>query len=259
MNSYFKHLLDVSFKIINGKILLLFFCLGNYAAFSQSEQTGKVAVVELFTSEGCSSCPAADELLKEMSGIRSNEGKEFIGLSFHITYWNHLGWTDSYSNEAYTDRQKKYQATLRIPQIYTPQAILNGEEEFIGSNPVAFREALVSMEDRKSVYAINASLQQIGNVLTISYELNKEPKNELLNIAIIEKLTERKIARGENKSRTLKHFNVVRDFKTVDLKKTDSISLPVVEGLQKENMSVVLYVQQKKSMKIITACKISPL
>src|SRR5687767_13637081 len=79
--------------------------LGNMPVHNNIE-TRYCPVVELFTSEGCSSCPAADELLQEMSIIRRNEGKPFIALSFHVTYWNRHGWIDSFSNEAYSNRQK---------------------------------------------------------------------------------------------------------------------------------------------------------
>src|SRR5687768_10693889 len=116
------------------KIITLFLFIGtfNIGFISNiAKENSGMPVVELFTSEGCSSCPAADELLKEMLGIRQNEGKSFIALAFHVTYWNRLGWLDSFSNEAYTDRQKKYQARLKLPNLYTPQAIVNGEKEFI--------------------------------------------------------------------------------------------------------------------------------
>src|SRR5262245_42962987 len=71
-----------------------------------------IAVVELFTAEGCSSCPAADELLKEMTGILQKEGKKVYALAFHVTYWDNLGWKDPYSQEIFTDRQKLYKKQL---------------------------------------------------------------------------------------------------------------------------------------------------
>lgn len=215
-----------------------------------------LTIVELFTSEGCSSCPAADELLKEMSDIRQGEGKPFIALAFHVTYWNRMGWIDSFSNEAYTVRQRKYQAQLKLPQLYTPQAIVNGEVEFVGSNPVGFRNALIKMENAANSYSLVATANLTEEGITISYELNKEPKRELLNIAIIEKNSERKITRGENKSRTLRHFNVVREFTTRELKKQDQFLLKPAERLAPENMEIVLYVQQPRSMKIISAFQI---
>lgn len=233
----------VSFSLLSGLV--------------RGQSAKPIAVVELFTSEGCSSCPAADELLKEMAGLRENEGKPFIALSFHITYWDHLGWVDPYSNEMYTERQKKYATILKQPQYYTPQAIVNGEHQFIGSNPIAFRDSLTKVEKKKPTFSIEASALQRGDSIEIQYTLQKEPKNQLLNIAIIEKNSEHKVARGENKNRTLKHFNVVREFKTLELKKQDTISLRAVENLAIDNMEIVLYVQHKKTLRILGASKIS--
>jgi len=216
-----------------------------------------IAVVELFTSEGCSSCPAADELLKEIATKRENEGKPFIALAFHVTYWNHLGWVDQYSNEAFTDRQKTYASALKQPQLYTPQAVINGAHEFVGSNAMAFRDTLAKAEKRKSSYIIEAHAKQRGDSIEIEYLVDSESKNQVMNIAIVEKNSEHNVTRGENKNRTLKHFNVVREFKTVNLKTKDVIMFAKVKDLPITNMEVVLYVQHKKTMRISGAAKTS--
>ena len=90
-------------------------------------------VVELFTSEGCSSCPPADELLSEIVDGRY-ENTDVIGLSFHVDYWDYIGWKDPYASRDFTNRQRIYAEKLRSHQLYTPQMVVNGKHEFVGSN-----------------------------------------------------------------------------------------------------------------------------
>lgn len=211
-------------------------------------------VIELFTAEGCSSCPAADELLEEMAGMREREGKPFIGLSFHVTYWNRTGWVDSFSNEAFTERQKKYQALFKT-QLYTPQAVVNGQHEFPGSNVVAMRDTLTMVENDKAAYVIQATARRRGDSVAIDYSINKDPKKEFVNIAIIEKHSQRKVTGGENKNKILKHFNVVREFQTMPLKREDSATVPV-RGKAGDDLEVVIFIQ-RKNMKIVSAVKVA--
>lgn len=236
------------------KFILLLCILSVNDVCGQSHES--VAVIELFTSEGCSSCPAADELLKEMVLNRENEGNPLIALSFHITYWNHLGWIDPYSHELYTNRQKKYAAIFKNNQIYTPQAIANGTLEFVGSNRDAFRDSLKKAE-RKPVYTIEAKAMQRKDSIEIHYKLNKDPKNQVLNIAIVEKNIERTITRGENKSRMLMHFNVVRGFNTIEPGKQGTFVVHTIENLATDNAEIVLYLQHKKTWRILGASRIS--
>ena len=210
-------------------------------------------IVELFTSEGCSSCPAADDLLEEFTAIRAREGKPFIGLSFHVTYWNRLGWIDSFSNEAYTDRQKKYQAMFKS-QLYTPQAVVNGEHEFVGSNVIALRDTLIAVEKDKATYVIQATATRKGDSVAVHYSINKEPKKDFINIALIEKNSERRVTGGENKNKRLKHFNVVREFQTMPLKREGSLTMPV-NPKAGDDLEVVVFVQ-RKNMKIVSAVKV---
>ena len=105
------------------------------------------ALVELFTSQGCSSCPAADKYLSELIEKAKKEGKTIFALSFHVDYWNYIGWRDPYSSKEFTDRQKTYFENTKTTSIYTPQVLVNGSEEFVGSNKKGIEGAV----DRKSV------------------------------------------------------------------------------------------------------------
>ncbi|TAL43473.1 MAG: DUF1223 domain-containing protein, partial [Chitinophagaceae bacterium] len=112
----------------------------------KQEMTGTndgFALVELFTSEGCSSCPPADELIEEVQEKYS--GKNVIALSYHVDYWDRLGWKDPFSSADFTNRQEYYGGIFRLNSIYTPQAVINGETEFVGSNSA---KLISSIEER---------------------------------------------------------------------------------------------------------------
>jgi hypothetical protein len=216
-----------------------------------------VAVAELFTSEGCSSCPAADEMLNEMTGILARENKAVVGLAFHITYWDHLGWKDPYGQEAFTERQKKYCNVLEVPSIYTPQMIVNGQFEFVGSNPISFRQTVEEVLTSPPVYAIEARAIIEGDSIRVTYSLNKKPGNELLNVAVVDAYTENNVKRGENKNKTLKHYNVVRTLDRTDLLRQGEFITKMPTGFDPQNGAVVIFIQHKRTLKISGAVKIS--
>ncbi len=106
------------------------------------------AVLELFTSEGCSSCPPADELLAKIQ--KESEGKSIYILAYHVDYWDRLGWKDMFSSADYSKRQTQYGQWLHKSSVYTPQLIVNGKAEFVGSSESAIREAIAAQLDLKS-------------------------------------------------------------------------------------------------------------
>jgi hypothetical protein len=241
------------------KLILLVASIVMFSSFLLKERTqnlNPIVIVELFTAEGCSSCPAADELLKEMADILTKENKNVIGLSFHVTYWNKYGWVDPYSKELFTDRQKKYVARLNLPQLYTPQAIVNGEKEFVGSNPIAFRDLVISASEKSLAYEIKADVTNENGNMLLSYELSRDPKNILMNIAIVERDVVHYIPRGENKGRTLKHTNVVKLFETITPQKSGKVSIAWPRGLDNEKCSIILYTQNLKTLHVNGATKL---
>ena len=102
----------------------------------------KVVLVELFTSEGCSSCPPADALLRQVNGAETTEGQLIVGISEHVTYWNAQGWSDPFSSPVYTQRQNDYVDRFHLESSYTPQMVVNGAEQFVGSDRAAFVQAV---------------------------------------------------------------------------------------------------------------------
>ena len=107
-----------------------------------TDSPASVAIVELFTSEGCSSCPPADALLRQINLKQNSAGQLIVGISEHVTYWNDLGWKDPYSLPVFTERQNVYASRLSSEGSYTPQIVLNGRDQFVGSDSGALQRAL---------------------------------------------------------------------------------------------------------------------
>ncbi|MEP7251589.1 MAG: DUF1223 domain-containing protein [Ginsengibacter sp.] len=214
----------------------------------------QVAVLELFTSQGCSSCPSADRLLDKLSDVEN-----VIALSFHVDYWDRLGWKDPYSSKEYTKRQYNYASVLNS-QVYTPQLVINGESEMVGSDSKKIDNTLKaawSMATNTSISIDNFSL--VNGKANIHYTIKGITNRSMLNIALVEKKTTTAIRAGENGGATLKGTNVVRDFKTIS-NATDganTYSLEVPKDVEGKNMAVVIFIQQKDN-KIIAADKASP-
>lgn len=109
---------------------------------SSSPNPSSVVIVELFTSEGCSSCPPADNMLQQVHLKETSAGQLIVGISEHVTYWNHLGWKDPFSAQVFTDRQSIYASRLSPEGPYTPQMIVDGRDQFVGGNGAALDRAL---------------------------------------------------------------------------------------------------------------------
>ena len=208
-------------------------------------------MVELFTSEGCSSCPPADELAIKLS-------KEYPGnvyfLSYHVDYWNYLGWKDKFSNAAFTRRQGHYAEIFNLNSIYTPQAVINGKKEFVGSDQNRLRKTIMDELKDKSSADLSIEARVAGANISVSYKTQTSDKN-LLNIAIVQLNAETAVKRGENSGRHLKHINIVRDFQTNSLIQTaeGNLEFKIPTDLLPNEMKVIAFVQDKTSLKILGA------
>lgn len=208
------------------------------------------AVVELFTSEGCSSCPPAEEAVGRLTGWKKN----LYFLCFHVDYWNYLGWKDLYSNPAYTIRQKEYGAIFHLNSIYTPQAIVNGKVEFTGSNESRLRETIEESISELPKSEIQITVQR-GNKNQIQVIVNAESNQDLtLNLALVQQQVTNAVQRGENKGKSLTHFNTVRDFMVLpDDGGSKTYDLNIPNGLSTSDCSVIAYLQNSKNGHIVAA------
>jgi hypothetical protein len=208
------------------------------------------AVVELFTSEGCSSCPPADEAVGRLKGWKNN----VYVLSFHVDYWNYLGWKDVFSNPAYSSRQQEYGTLFHLSSIYTPQIIVNGKVEFVGSDESRLRKSIeesINQIPETEIYI--KVLKEINHKIPVS--ITSDGNNNLkLNLALVQNYASDFVQRGENKGKTLSHFFTVRDFKVLpNSKGSNTFFLENPPGLKTSDCTVIAFLQNSNDGHIVSA------
>jgi hypothetical protein len=181
-----------------------------------SDNSRTPVLVELFTSEGCSDCPPADALLERLDRSQPVRGVELIVLSEHVDYWNDIGWRDPYSLHEYSQRQGAYAGHFGIGSVYTPQMVVDGHFEFVGSDE---RGAIEAIEGAAKTAKIPVSISSVhleaGNAVTLHVEAGRLPSSSAVRsadvlIATADESDESHVSRGENAGRTLKHISVLR-------------------------------------------------
>ena len=209
-----------------------------------------VAVLELFTSEGCSSCPPADNLLPQLAKLDSN----IIPLSFHVDYWNRLGWTDPFSSNDFSERQRNYAKQFNLESVYTPELVVNGEYELVGSNRGEAESAIKKILKEKSEVKLTINNVNInkGNV-DFTVISQGDVKNTTLLVALVQKKAVMKVNAGENKGATLSHINVVRFFTDQVADKKNEFQLPIPADLAEDGWQLVVYTQRTDNLKITGA------
>lgn len=216
-------------------------------------------VIELFTSQGCSSCPPADRFLTELS---ERDDIEIIPLSFHVDYWNYIGWTDPFSSTAWSDRQRRYGKSFGGNRIYTPQMVVNGRWEGVGSN----RGEISRLVDRASaqppVAEISVSTERISeNRLRVVVTIDRidsqfESKRLTAWVAVVESDLETPVGRGENASKTLRNDGVVRllervsELGPVRLGANGTLEVVLEDDWRRDKLRVVSFVQDTDSLRI---------
>ena len=179
---------------------------------SPSTQKSRAVLVELFTSEGCSSCPPADALLRQIDGKYTESGLLIVGVSEHVTYWNHLGWSDPYSAPAYTERQDAYGRKFHLDSVYTPQMVINGEEQILGSNSLALVDALRKSKQDPEISLHITSVQVSGKSLDASFSADgtMPPHGVEVYAIVADNSASSDVRAGENAGHTLVHASVAR-------------------------------------------------
>jgi len=212
------------------------------------------AVLELFTSEGCSSCPNADQLLGEIQ--KQSLDKPVYILAYHVDYWDHLGWRDIFSSADNTKRQRDYSGRLNTP-LYTPQLVINGTSEFVGSDGPAIYAALKMALGRSTTTSLAIEARREGESLAIDYRVGDVTDQSNLVIALVQKNAERKIKRGENEGRTLTHVQIVREFQKIELseegKGTKTFNLP--QDFDEQQWEVIAFLQDEITGEITSGAR----
>ena len=210
-----------------------------------------VAVLELFTSQGCSSCPSADRLLTETLAEASKTNQPIIGLSFHVDYWNRLGWKDPFSDHAFTKRQYQYRERFGLSSVYTPQGVLNGRQEFVGSNRTRQHSLLQQALSQPATAGVKLIMaEKSANSRTLNFQLDGDLADAVLNVALVSKTAETVLSRGENAGRKLVNNNIVRVFQTLPASAKGTVTLVLPSAFEPENGAVVAYVQGRQKLEI---------
>jgi hypothetical protein len=184
-----------------------------------AQQPARPIVVELFTSQGCSSCPPADALLSELAGR-----PDILPLAFHVTYWDRLGWRDPFALELATSRQRGYQRLLDTETIYTPQMIVEGRIDVVGSDRAGVRAALTAARAPASVTAsVPINLMVNGGQIDIRVGAGVGPASVLL--IGYDPAHRTAVARGENAGRQLSESNIVRSLLAVTTWRGQALSV----------------------------------
>lgn len=230
---------------------------------ANTEATGQdrgAVLVELFTSEGCSSCPPADALLRQIDGKQTKDGRRIIGISEHVTYWNHLGWSDPFSNEVFTQRQNEYGRRFNLDSVYTPQMVIDGEDQLVGSDGDGLQRELDKSRNSQTTLNI-VSIVPHGDALKVTYSLagGSSNKDAELVAVVADDEDRSSVARGENSGRVLTHVSVARLIKRIPAKtspeeQTLEISIPRSSATaQKQGRRLILFAQAKGQGRVLGA------
>jgi hypothetical protein len=233
------------------------------AAPTAPDSAAKPVLVELFTSEGCSSCPPADALLSRLGRTQPVRGADIIALEEHVDYWDRLGWKDPFSSEAATARQNEYGEAFGGRQVYTPQMIVDGRAEFVGSS------------DTDALRAIRAASQTAKPNIQLSWEtgdslaIHVEPLTNAsagdgaqLFLVVAENMLHSDVKHGENAGRALEHNGVVRQL--LPLGKIDAapagfsstVAVHAVHEWNRANLRAVVFVQERRGRHVLAVAAI---
>ncbi len=223
-------------------------------------------LVELFTSEGCSSCPPADALLQQLDRTQPIGGAQLIVLSEHVDYWNHIGWTDPYSSRFFSDRQSAYSDRFGLNSVYTPQMVVDGNTEFVGndsrqaSQAVVKALALPKIAIHISGISLDASKALQAHIETDALPQALKVRKADVYLVLALKHAESQVLRGENSGRRLTHVDVVQSLTkigSIEAGKTFSqdVHVKLDPKTDLSNLRVIAFVQQPGQRRVLGAAQ----
>jgi hypothetical protein len=219
-------------------------------------------LVELFTSEGCSSCPPADAVLARLVESQPVPGAVVIALSEHVDYWNRLGWSDPYSSKLLSERQGAYAASFRNSGLYTPQVVVDGQAELVGSDERGVEREIASASREPKLEVALARGQAASSLRVRVAPSGKPAKGHEADVllALVEDDLHSQVSRGENSGRRLSHTAVVRRLdvigRIVDGGAFDK-EVPVTfdPAWKLEKLSAVAFVQERPAGRVLGAAR----
>jgi hypothetical protein len=217
-------------------------------------------LVELFTSEGCSSCPPADALLQQLDRTQPVPGADAIVLSEHVDYWNRIGWKDPFSSAFFSDRQSAYASRFGLSSVYTPQMVVDGATEFTGSEANSARDAIGKAGRAPKLEVRLAGLRiEESNRLRASVEVDGALKTRGAEIFLVLALdhAESKVSNGENAGRNLSHVGVVKKLEKIgEFRGGEKFSKDIelkIDPASAGNLRLVAFVQEQGMGRVLGA------
>ena len=214
------------------------------------------AVIELFTSQGCSDCPAADALLRQFI-----ERKDIVGLSLPVDYWDYLGWKDTLAGPRNAERQRAYAEHFGTGTVYTPQAVVNGAIEVLGSSESEIERAIRATETALASRRVPVHFWYFGSTIVIeagAAAADSEPAEATIWLAVVQKRVEVEVKDGENAGKTLSFYNVVRELTPVGVwnGRPATIRLARAAIMRPETEDLIVLVQEGSTGPIIGAARL---
>lgn len=203
-----------------------------------------VAVVELFTSQGCTSCPPADEMLSELAA-----SGDVVALAYHVDYWDYLGWRDTLASPDNTARQQEYSRSFGNRSVYTPQAVVNGRQQMNGAKHYKVHAAIDRMKGTREGLVIDVDVSYRGDSVVIETgAAERKVDNAHVVLVYFSSATEVEITRGENKGRSFTYWNAVAGFHTAGMWHGSKarFELPMSEIAKKGAGGCAVLVQERR-------------
>jgi hypothetical protein len=246
-----------------GVLTLALAAVGGASTHATQTSARTVVIAELFTSEGCSSCPPADDLLRRLIAAQPLAGVEIVALSSHVDYWDGLGWRDPFSSALFSKRQSAYDAAVfRSKGIYTPQLVVDGRLEVVGSDADAVRRTLLEAASQPKA-TVSVVARQEGDErarVDVHVEMPADlPPHRAADIvvAVTEDGLLSHVTRGENGGHTLAHSAVVRSLTTAGRLNAEqraasaAVAVRLAPGWKLSNLRIVVFVQEQTSRRIL--------
>lgn len=239
---------------------LSFILLSSFSCFAQQTIIEKdkgtpFAVVELFTAEGCSSCPQADSYLRKLIKRASDDNQRIYGLSMHVDYWNALGWVDPFSDPFFTARQRTYAQALNEVRVYTPQVVVNGTAAMVGSRSDLIEKSISYFLAQQPATKIHLAVQrQSKSQVQLSFKADPFLPDMVMHIALAEQSLTSFAKSGENAGQILYHDNVVRFFRSFPLQKEEgAFNFSLQPSWKEKNLVIIVFLQKAPNTQIVAA------
>lgn len=221
----------------------------------------KVVVLELFTSQGCSSCPPADRILSALGKGKGDPGGVVVPLAFHVDYWNSIGWKDPFSSSQWSNRQRAYAGAWSSSQVYTPQLVLNGRTHVVGSSEQRIRQEIARQLAVKSSGSVAIrSVRQVGSELMIALDASLDDalrgRTADVFVVVFENGVTTAVTRGENSGKKLVNDHIVRSMSKAltlaggEAAANRSLTVPVAGGWNSKRLGVAVLIQDTQSLAI---------